>query len=444
MPMMIAAGIGAVGSIAGGLLSKPPAPPKFNPYDVTSGLGTVDFTKGKKGQQGSIVSTLSPEQQAFANQYGGLASQYLGQQEGTPWMGQAGAQIPGLFQGQLGASGVDYGSLQQYMQQMGGAQQGMQGLFGGAMGAGQAALQGPIIGSQQANQMYGMGQNLMGQNYQDVYQNRLGLLREQAQPYEQRAQDAFLGRQYAMGRMGSTGGQRDIQAFSQGLGQADTTRQLDAMGLSEQLYGRDQAMGAGLMGQGMQGLMQGYGAQTGAAQGWLGMGGNIQQALGGMYGQGFGAQQGMNELVNQRAQQRMANAQNLFGFGQAANLSNIQTGSSLQGQQVNLYNQLQQQTQAGQLAGQGTLAQGVAQNNAYQPSIFGSALQGFGNAMMANPSGYAGFGQGVKNLFGGGTQVGLSPGMQSQAYGQINALPGAYMPSFATPSYSGAMPSFGI
>ena len=414
MAVIAGAAIGAVGSIAGGLLSKPPAAPKYSPYDVTSGMGTVDYTRGTKKRPGSINMTLSPEQQAFANQYGQLASQYLGDQSGSGWMGQAGSQIPGLFQGQLDASGVDMGSLQQYMGGMGGNQAQLAGLFGGAYGAGMQALNGPMVGGAQANTMFGMGQNLMGQNYNDVYQQRLGLLRQQAQPYEDRAQNSFLARQHAMGRMGSTGGQRDVQAFSQGLGQADTTRQLDAMNLSEALYGRDQSAGIGMMGTGMQGLLQGYGAQTGAAQGFLGLGGNITQAMGQNLGLGYGAQQGMNELVNSRAQQRMANATNLFGFGQNLNQSNLQTGQALQGNQVNLFGQLQNNANLGHQSGVGTASAQAAAAQTFQPNVFGSALQGFGNAMAANPTGFSG-------MFSR-PNVGLSPAQLQQAYASIPAF----------------------
>ncbi len=419
---LMAAGIGAVGSIAGGLLGGKPKTPKYSPYDVTSGLGTVDYTKGTKRRQGSISLTLSPEQQAYAALYGGLSNKYLGDQSGSQYMQQAGGMIPGLFNGQLAASGVDYNSLAQYQQQMMGGQNAMQGIFGGAYGAGMNALNSPIVGSQQANQMFGMGQNLMGQNYNDVYQNRLGLLRQQAQPFEDRAMNSFLTRQHAMGRMGSTGGQNDVQAFATGIGQADTTRQLDAMNLSEALYGRDQATGQSLMANGMQGLFQGYGAQSGAAQGFLGLGGTAQGALAGMFGNQYGASQGMNELVNQRAQQRMANATNLFGFGNDLNLSNLQTGQGLHGNQVNLYNQLQNNANMGHQSGVGTASAQAAAAAYYQPNVLGSALQGFGNAVAANPSGFAG-------MFSGQPTVGLSPQQLQSAYASI--------PQFNFPGFGG-------
>ena len=416
---LVAAGIGAAGSIAGSLLGGKPKAPKYTPYDVTSGLGTVDYTRGTKKQPGRIDMMLSPEQQALAQVYGTLSQQYLGDQTGSAYMGQAGGMIPGLFNDQLLASGVDGGSLESYLNNLGGSASSLQNIFGGAYGAGMNALNQPAVGSSQANTMFGMGQGLMGNNYDSVFQNRLNLLRTQAQPFEDRAQNSFLNRQYAMGRMGSTGGQRDVQAFSEGLGRADTTRQLDAMNLSEALYGRDQAMGANLMGTGMQGLFQGFGAQTGAAQGLLGLSGNVQQALMGLYGQGFGAQQGMNELVNARAQQRMANASDLFGFGQNINLSNLQTGAGLQGNQANLFQSLLNNANLGHQSGVGTASAQAAAMQGFQPNPLGAMLQGFGNSVLSNPTGY---GNAIRGLFGG-TQVGLTPGMISTANAQLASLP---------------------
>ena len=513
---MIAAGIGAVGSIAGGLLSKP-STPKYRPMDVYSGFGTVDYDK--KGR--TIKSTLTPEQQALADQYGGLASSYLG---GGPYgalsqqtTGMAGAQIPGLFQGALdysqfnpastyayqgllgglagqsagygsamgGLAGA-YGGLanqfgglaQQYnplSQQLGGIGQqygalgGATGMLGGQFGnmaglaqqqAMQAAMGGPVGGGM-AQDMYGRGQQLLGsspQSYQDVFNQRLGLLRQQAAPQEERAQNSFLNRLYSMGQLGpnSTAGNRLAEGFATGLSQADTTRQLDAMNLSEALYGRDlsaslqnRGIGAGLMQGGLGGLQAGAGLQGQLGQGWMGLGGNLlgnqmgaygqmgnflgaQQGIvgqqgdflgaqggmlgqmGNMYGQagnmytgaanllnqqaqfgtqGYGADMAAQDIVNQRAQQRISNAMSLFGFGSDLNSQALQQGASLQAAQGQMFGNLQNTAALGHTAGQGAMGQmpSVSTSNA-----IGGVLQGLGGAMMSNPGAWGsmfGFGQ---------------------------------------------------
>lgn len=409
-------GSAAISAVGGYLSSKNSAPktPKYRPYDVTTGLGTADYDRKNK----RVDMTLSPEQQAFADRYNQMATQYLS--GGGPTAGFQGFStgavqnaIPGLFGGALDASITDQGSLDAYLGNISGLGGAMGNMYGAANTAGLNALGGPAPGSAQANQMFGLGQRLMGQNYNDVFNNRLGLLRQQAQPFEDRASDAFLGRQQAMGRMDTTGGARDTEAFARGLSQADTTRQLDAMNLSEALYGRDQSAGLNAMGTGMQGLISGYGTQGQVGQGLLGLGQNIGSSLGNLYGAGLNASQGYNDLTNARAQQRMQNAMSLFGFGNTLGQQDIQTGSTLQGIPMSMYQQLMGQAQLGnQIAGTKMSGQvGGAQN----PGMagIGGMLGGFGNATM----GMGGLGA----LFGGGSNIGLTPAQTGGAFSGINS-----------------------
>src|SRR5690606_26843836 len=62
-----------------------------------------------------------------------------------------------------------------------------------------------------------MGRNLMGNSYQDVANQQLALMRQQAAPHEERATNSLMQRLFNQGRMGSTGGGRDIEAFARGL-----------------------------------------------------------------------------------------------------------------------------------------------------------------------------------------------------------------------------------
>lgn len=396
---------GAAVSAVGGYLSSQgsaTSAPKFRPYDVTTGMGTADWDR--KGKQ--INAALSPEQQAFANQYNTMAQQYLSGGGATnPFqqfaMGGVQGAIPGLFGGALNASQGDQASLDAYLGNMSGLAGSTGGMYNTLNSAGMNILGGggPMG---QANQMFGLGQQLMGNNYNDVFNNRLGLLREQAAPFESRAADSFLNRQYAMGRMGSTGGGRDVEAFARGLGQADTTRQLDAMNLSENLYGRDQSMGAGLMGTGLQGVL----GSLGAGQSLFGLGANLGSSLGNMYGAGFQASQGYNDMTNARAQQRMTNAMSLFGFGNTLGQQDISTGTSLQGIPMNMYQQMMEQAKIGGSAGGAAMTPGST-----NPGMVagGQFLGGIGNAMAMNPGLFA------------RQQPSLDPGLAGGAYNNINA-----------------------
>ena len=371
--------------------SAAPKTPKFNPFDVNSALGRIDYSKDAK----QIMVDLSPDQQAMYDAMGSNALQYM---TGGGYGGelsrilgvQAGGQIPGLFQGALESSYVDPSALYGYNAGTSPFLGGMGALFGGAGQAGLAALYGQQPGLGEANRMFGLGNEMAGRNYSDVFNQRLGLLREQAAPFEERAQNAFLTKQYGMGRMGSTGGGRDVEAFARGMSQADTTRQLDAMNLSEALYGRDLAAGTNLMGAGLQGLLSGYNARGQLGGSLLGTAGQLGAGGMNMFGAALGQNMDFNTMVNARAQQRMQNAQSLFGFGSDINTTNFATGSNLNAQQQNLINQLFQQYQAGQQAGAGVMnAAGMAQGAPAQPSPWGSVLSGFGNSVVANPQTYA-------------------------------------------------------
>jgi hypothetical protein len=229
-------------------------------------------------------------------------------------------------------------------------------------------------------------------SYQDVYDQRLGMLRDAAQPFEQRQFNNLQQNLFDTGRMGSTGGGLQTEAFARGLGQADTQRNIDAMGFAEGLWQRDmnnvmnnRQLGLGMVGQGFGGMSAGSNAMLGNRQlaGNLGLN-FLNQAQG--FGQGaFQTSAGMSDLINNRALQRLGSAQQMLGFGSSQNLQNINTGLGMLGAQQNMDTQLRnllamggqfggQQANAGANAGQ-FMVQG-AQNN------FGDFLAGMGGGMM--------------------------------------------------------------
>ena len=69
---------------------------------------------------------------------------------------------------------------------------------------------------------------IAGQDPQAIAQQRLDLLREQARPFEERAFANLQDNLFSTGRLGTTGGSLQTEAFARGLGQADLSRQIAA------------------------------------------------------------------------------------------------------------------------------------------------------------------------------------------------------------------------
>lgn len=271
---------------------------KFNPYDVAvGGIGSATFdTQGNLAgtqldpetsqliqllRSGALGAVDSPEaQEAIANAFG-FANQAL----------------PGAQEGALNTTSFAP-TTDQFAQN-------------------QAQFQGgflPLAGQQAARggDFTQRGLGLLGNSYGDVAQNQLNLMREYAQPFEERAYNSLQQRLFNQGRLGSTGGGRDVEAFARGLSQADTTRQLQAQQFAEGLRQNDQRVGLGL-------LNQGQGA-TNSAGALLGQGANVNQAGASTQFQGIG-----NE--NQRVRARLADAQAIFGFGQNTQQQQNQTAT---------------------------------------------------------------------------------------------------------------------
>lgn len=136
---------------------------------------------------------------------------------------------------------------------------------------------------------------ILGGGAQDVADQRLALLREQAAPFEQRQFNRLQNNLFSTGRLGITGGGLQTEAFARGLGQADLARQVEAqnMGLQQQQFAQGllgTASGLGQLG------IQGVGAQRHGTQ-------NLTQLL-----------EGLDTAGLNRAQQRMQAAEGLFGF----------------------------------------------------------------------------------------------------------------------------------
>lgn len=180
------------------------------------GLQVVPGTRGKVIRSDIGNASLS------AGDLEGLRAGLVGQATASQ------AQGAGLDQNTLGL----LANLQGAYGQFGDA--GLQGLGNLQQltnsGVGLSAM-GLADASDFAGQLRGQAQNAFGSlpgTQQQSTAETLGLLRQQAQPFEERAFSNLQDNLFATGRLGTTGGGLQTEAFARGLGQADLSRQLAA------------------------------------------------------------------------------------------------------------------------------------------------------------------------------------------------------------------------
>ena len=268
-------------------------------------MGSLSGSKSKSSSQQTQQSQsfIDPLQQQFRGPLFAGAQQLAGQQQ------QDIGQLFGLAGGLLGQGGQGLGQINQLSGQLGGQQQG----FGQAQQAGQN-----LLGAQTQG---GFGQELLG---------RQALGRD---PASQALQAQAFGQNPAL--------QEQIGQLG-----TDITRQF-TQGILPSIQG--EAIGAGQLGGGRQGVAQGLGIQSAldafsrgatdlrgqdigrqlqAAQALGGLTGGAAQALGGFQQQGFGQQIGAQQAAGQLGLGQQ-------GIGQAGQLGagQLQLGGleSLQG-----------------------------------------------------------------------------------------------------------------
>lgn len=101
--------------------------------------------------------------------------------------------------------------------------------FGQALGLGANGFQQGLQST-----LFGQAGNLAGQtDFSGLRDSTLNTLRQQAQPFEQRAFSNLQDNLFATGRLGTTGGGLQTEAFARGLGQADLDRQLQATSVAQ-------------------------------------------------------------------------------------------------------------------------------------------------------------------------------------------------------------------
>jgi len=371
-------------------------------------------------------------------------------------------QALGAFQGVQGIPNLDTNGLDQLL---GGAnsaftqaQQGLStaGQLGGfnpaALFAGAQGIAGQIPGSNQfqtglQGTAFGNAQALLGslgQTYDQAYGNTLNTLRAQAQPEEARAFAGLTDNLFATGRLGSTGGALQTEAFARGLGQADLSRQLAATNMAQQAQQNQLGLAVGQSGLGTSLAAQGnnnMAALSNAMQGMFGagfQGSSLQDQLlnsaFGRFGQTtqlaadlnqarFARSMYGNETLYNRAQNMLGTQINLAGLPaslQAAQLGNV--SAALQGQS-GIQSQLLQMFGAGlsaeQAAANARVGAGSNMAQIVGSPSFGAAGQAnaamwsqLGSSLM-NPNGFGGV---LGRIFGGGGETIQSP----DAWGALN------------------------
>lgn len=297
---------------------------RFNPFNVVGPGGSAIFDG----------NTLFNQTDSLLGQFrGALGEAGIRQLLGGPGESGvnaaqqfAGQALPGLF------AGADTGLMQQFMQQQAG--------FGDFMNR-QAALFGADprqsainvsggagVADNVANSAIQTGQGLLTGDSQSVIDDTLARLRQQARPGEERAVNSRVNQLFNRGILSSTAGARSLGELALTQENADISRQQLAEQAGLARFGANQQFGQGLLGLGQSGLLQGRQQNIGLG---LGLGGLDLQNLNRMGNVSSGLFDANNLFANAIGAQgtnRLALAQQLFGFGQdtMAQNTNISTG----------------------------------------------------------------------------------------------------------------------
>jgi hypothetical protein len=173
-------------------------------------------------------------------------------------------------------------------------------MFANLLAGGSAGMAGSLMqnGFQQGlqQQLFGQAGQMAGQtDFSALRDQTLDTLRQQAQPFEERAFSSLQDNLFSTGRLGSSGGALQTEAFARGLGQADLQRQLSATGVAQQ----QQAQNANI------------------ANMFGGLGSNLAGLESDLLGQAFQRFGATSGLANDLNQARFGRGQAMFGQGLA-------------------------------------------------------------------------------------------------------------------------------
>jgi len=326
----------------------------FDPKSIT-GPGGAGVTFGEEGTQFDLGGF-----QGIFDQFGDAAS--AGIEGGLDLQDASNQFLPGIFQGigqagQLSQEAFDRaGDLQ-----FDGFQRGLQDqLFGGA----------------------GQSLNRLSGGFDDIQANTLNLLRQQAAPFEQRAFGNLQDNQFATGRLGSSGGALQTEAFARGLGQADTDRQLASFGEARNVQ------------QSFQQLLQ---QQLGGGQGLAGQESDLLNSAFSQFGNTLGLANDLSTDVFNRGSSTFN--QGFQGAGGQQALIQMLMGLG------NFSGNLEQSRANTELQAKGGAAQAVSNFGAGSGDVAATFLGGLGQNIFASDS--SGFGNPAAT--GGGVPFGGQP-----------------------------------
>lgn len=261
--------------------------PGFNiGYQNPGPLTNKDWKNIRSGRQAmpeaGVTGGLTPEQAGIRDMFSSGIGGFLGQAYGgVPGYGGISPELMNEF----GLANYDIGNL--YAPQVP-----------------DTAMQNFLNAS---GDFLGRAQNMPQFDIQGETQKQLDLMRQYDAPYEQRGMMQNWDQQFGRGILDSTAGQYQTQAIADSFHQKDLARQMQA-------YQNALAGGQFNLAQ------QGQYAQQG-----LGFG----QAAGDLGNLSFGQQYALNQLGGQRAADRFARAQGLFGLGQGAQQTGVQNALGL-------------------------------------------------------------------------------------------------------------------
>lgn len=325
---------------------------KYLPPSVTTPGYSVDYGQPdyKKGTPGSVNVRMDPTQEMLRGKYtnvleSGLDSMLAPRQN----VGGFGAISPELYQEFLASNNA--ANPEAFYDKSG---------FDSILGQNYGM----------ANTANAEAQRMLSQGFEGNMGNFLSLLRAQAAPGENNMLQGNYDKQFSRGILGSTAGAYQTQGITEGLGQADLARQLQAYGMSQDAINQAVARASG-----------------------------FSNAYMGMEGDAANRMFGVNNAIYNRTTDRFARANNLFNTGQGADSMNFARALQTAG------------------AGAGFLSGQNAELQQLMNSMFGAG------AMQSNANNQAMANQ----IASSGNSMGMFGGLLNSAIGSAGNIAGSYL-----------------
>lgn len=303
---------------------------------VGTGSGSGAFSGAYSNVLGQMQNTMYNPQQQTGQQYGVQLQGGVLDPISAALSRYAGAGVPSFNNGL--PTGVAHARDNLFASQ-GIADLDMNGLnqiLGGANSAFTQAQQGLSTAGQlngfDPSAAFGAAtQQMQGlnQTYGQAYDTTLNTLRAQARPEEDRQFAGLTDNLFSTGRLGSSGGALQTEAFARGLGQADLSRQLAATTQAQQAQQNQLGLSQGLYNMGSSGTN----LQDQLLNSAFGRFGQTAQMASDLNQQRFSRSMYGNETAYGRAQNMLGTETTLAGLPaalQGAQLGNV--NSALQGQ----------------------------------------------------------------------------------------------------------------